>query len=129
MSFLKFGDRQRLVVSFGLVIAALILSTAWSHNEIATAIHEGIDEAERNSREATAMYLQARAACCADRSAGDEDLEGKPLTLTPIWFMDPMDIIRGNIEPKYKQGKYLLFQDARGSVLVLDLDKPCEVTR
>jgi hypothetical protein len=48
-------------------------------------------------------------------------METTPIKVKKIWFMEPMDIMRANMDRKFKDGKYLLFIDEQMNVLAFDL--------
>lgn len=61
--------------------------------------------------------------CCSERI--DDDLptvdDNKRIEPTQLEFMEPSDIMRANMNKKYKEGKYLLFVDSNNKVFVFDL--------
>lgn len=120
--------RQRAVLLVGFVTCTLLISAAFSYQQIEQRINHTLEDIAKSDREFGRMYSYKSAlaeGCCAARP---HELEEKRIPVAPIHFMDPMDMVRANLDPKYKQGKYLLFVDRNGRVLVLDLDAPCAST-
>jgi hypothetical protein len=129
--------RQRLVILVGFGVASVMLAAAYSHHEIADVLnyevelnemadhYEGIERTKQKIKQA--MENDPETMCCAIRRYEplDRDLdEGREIKPVRMWFLDPADIARANLPKEFKEGKYLLFQNEKGDVTVLDLSNP-----
>lgn len=127
--------RQKLVILLGFQIALILLANVYCANETASEIIYEMEMNEMADHFISKAKMEERLAsedlrrCCSARDPLDtgfdaDYLDNKRINPAQIWFMEPSDIIRANMDRKFKEGKYLLFIDNDGKVFAFDLTLP-----
>ena len=121
--------RQKIVVLVGFQICLILLANTYCACELAdqleyeNQVEEMIEHYEGIERVRVKLEAQDINRCCSARV--EEELptvdDNKRIKPAMVWFMEPMDIIRSNMDRKYKEGKYLLFVDSNNKVYAFDL--------
>ncbi len=131
--------RQKLVVLIGFQLSCMLLLNAYCAQEYANEILANVKAEEEKGiplplaiKIAKSMEKEYEEGILPDGWTFDpcnrdilipppSMMEKIPSRVKEIWFMDPMDINRANMDRTYKDGKYLLFVDEQKNVLVFDL--------
>lgn len=130
--------RQKLVVLIGFQLSAILLVNAYCAHERAEVLMENIkadEEAgispELANKIASSLERDLERTPpgwdfdpCERRVLSPAQMEERKLSVQQIWFMEPADILRANMDQKWKDGKYLLFVDENKNVYAFDLTLP-----
>ena len=126
---IKVSFRQKMVVLVGFQICLILIANVFCANETAEAIvyelqmEEMVEHYEGIERVRAKLEGEDLHRCCSARV--EEELpnvdDNKRIEPTQLEFMEPSDIMRANMNKKYKEGKYLLFVDGNNKVFVFDL--------
>jgi hypothetical protein len=135
----RINFRQKVVVLIGIQLSCILLLNAYCATEYANEIYAELKE---DAEKGIPLPLAIKIARSMEKEYKEDLLpegwtfdpcnrdklipppavmESIPLQVKQIWFMDPMDISRANMNRKYKEGKYLLFIDEQKNVLAFDL--------
>ena len=129
--------RQKIVVLIGFQLSCMLLLNAYCATEYAEEMLAEAKAEEKNIPLSLAIKIAKSMEkeyeegilpegwtfdpCNRDILIPPHMRENIPVKVKAIWFMEPMDIMRANMDRKYKDGKYLLFIDEQKNVLVFDL--------
>ena len=130
--------RQKIVVIIGFQLSCMLLLNAYcAHEYAAEILAEGKTEEENIISSALAKRIEETIARQKEELLPEgwtfdpcnrevlvpppAVMETAPIKVKRIWFMEPMDIMRANMDRKFKDGKYLLFIDEQMNVLAFDL--------
>lgn len=130
--------RQKIVCLIGFQLSCMLLLNAYCAQEYANEIMAEVKAEEEKGIPLSLAIKIAKSMekeyeedllpegwtfdpCNRDILVPPAVMETTPLQVKQIWFMDPMDISRANMDRKYKDGKYLLFIDEQKNVLAFDL--------
>lgn len=131
--------RQKLVVIIGFQLSCILLLNAYCATEYANDIYADI-KADEEKGIPLSLAIKIAKSMEKEYEEGilpkgwtfdpcDRDIlipphavrENMPVKVKKIWFMEPIEINRANMDRKYKDGKYLLFVDEQMNVLAFDL--------
>lgn len=129
---IKVSFRQKMVVLIGFQLCLILLANTYCACELAEAItyememDEMADHYEGVERVRAKLEGEDLHKCCGHKDILDigfdaDHIDNQRIEPAKVWFMDPMDIIRSNMDRKYKEGKYLLFVDGNSKVYAFDL--------
>ena len=129
---IKISFRQKMVVLIGFQLCLILIANTYCACEYAEAItyememDEMADHYEGVERVRIKLEGEDLQRCCGHRDVLDigfdaDHIDNQRIEPAKVWFMDPMDIIRSNMDRKYKEGKYLLFVDSNNKVYAFDL--------
>lgn len=119
--------RQKLVVLVGFQICLILIANVFCANETAEAMvyelqmEEMVEHYEGIERVRAKLEGEDLHRCCSARADVPTVDDNKRIEPNKLWFMEPADINRANMDKKYKEGKYLLFVDGNNRVFVFDL--------
>ena len=132
---IKISFRQKMVVLIGFQLCLILLANTYCATEMAEEwayemeMDKMADHYERIQKAKDCIATEDLQRCCGHRDVLDigfdaDHIDNQRIEPAKVWFMDPMDIIRSNMDRKYKEGKYLLFVDGNSKVYAFDLSLP-----
>lgn len=134
---IEINFRQKLVVLVGFQIAAILLVNVYCAEEMAESItyqsymNEMVDHFESKAQAETKIQKHIESEdlrrCCSardDLGTVTESEDNRRISPTQIWFMEPSETNRANMDQKWKAYKYLLFIDSNKNVYAFDLSAP-----
>lgn len=128
--------RQKLVMVLGFQLSIILLANVYCAHEMADAIYADMKASEEagipvslatkisKSLERDKLLQEGWDFDPCQRVLSPAQMEEQKLEVKQIWFMEPLDIVRANMDRKFKEGKYLLFIDENKNVHAFDLTLP-----